>query len=104
MTALTQVIRLDPSAAAAHHLLGYAHSSLGNKKRAFQAFESAVKLQSKNAESRFFLGLVSLSLGKRDLAIEQFRKLEELDSVFAKRLYEVIYQDKVISVEQASSP
>lgn len=42
-----------------------------------------------------------MSLGKRDRAIEQYKALEALDSVLARKLYQVIYQDKVINVDQA---
>jgi Tfp pilus assembly protein PilF len=98
---LSEAIRIDPSAAEAYQFLGYAYFRLGEEKRAFEAFQSAVQLQSQNADFRYFLGFVSMSLGKRDSAIEQFKALETLDSVLAQKLIDVIYQGKVVNVDQA---
>ena len=98
---LSEAICIDPSAAEAYQFLGYAYFKLGEETRSFDAFQSAVRLQSQNAEARYFLGFVSMSLGKRDRAVEQFEALEALNSELAKKLYDVIYQDEVINVDQA---
>ena len=101
--ALTRSVRLKPRASAFIHL-GYALGKLGRLEKAATAFKRATLLQPDHAVARYNLGIVSLDLRLKAEARAQYRRLVELDSGLARKLYREIHRDKLLDVSRGVEP
>ena len=89
--AIESGIRLRPSMARAHGLLGTIHARGGRHEEAIAAFDRACELDAANDTYHIDLLRVYLACGRRDEAMAEFKHLEDRKSPLAAEVIREIY-------------
>jgi tetratricopeptide (TPR) repeat protein len=95
---LKQAVKSSTKMPEAHYNLGYVLSLTGHKKEAIQSYKNAIMLKADFAEAYVNLAVLYLREGQRELALQQYANLKSVDPILASKLFDLIYQDKIISV------
>jgi tetratricopeptide (TPR) repeat protein len=95
-----ELTRLQPELAEAHNNLGVAYCKAGKHKEAVASLREAVRLEPDNAGSRFNLGVSLVALSQKEAALEQHAALASLDPALARKLFALIYRDKILDVSR----
>ena len=77
--ALTKAIKINPGATGAYHSLAFYHIVMGEKEKAVEIMEDAIKLDPLSPTLNYFLGNVYLFIERYDDAIRQADNLLEID-------------------------
>jgi tetratricopeptide (TPR) repeat protein len=99
---LQHAVRLKPGSAVAYYNLGFALSQAHRQREAIESYQQAVLLKSDFAEARNNLAILYLQRGQRPLALEQYHLLQSINSDMAQKLFEIIFQDKILKVPEQS--
>jgi tetratricopeptide (TPR) repeat protein len=86
-----QLAMIKPGDANAQNNLGEAYEALGRHGESVEAFRQAIRLKPDFGKAYYNLGKTLLAQGNRDAAIEQYVILQNLDEVWAEKLYNLIY-------------
>jgi tetratricopeptide (TPR) repeat protein len=79
--------------------LGYAYTFAGQHKKAVNAFKKTIALNPEFGESHFYLAILHLTNKDRKGAFEQYSQLKKLNLKLAAKLYQVLYSDKLVVVD-----
>ncbi len=71
----------------------------GKRKKAIEAFQTALRINPEASESRFFLAALYLANNDRASAIRQYAELKTQNAELAGKLYRAIFKDKLLVVE-----
>jgi tetratricopeptide (TPR) repeat protein len=96
--ALERAVQLQPSNVEARINLGFAYSRLKYYAAAITEMRQAVRLKPQDLEAQFFLGNLYLMIKDRQSALAQYQALKSLNPQFAQKLYDAIYQDRIVTV------
>jgi tetratricopeptide (TPR) repeat protein len=91
-----ELARLQPGLAEAHNNLGVAYGKMGKHREAIASLSEAVRLEPDYAGARFNLGAALLLVSRKDAALEQHAALVPLDAALARKLFRLIYRDKIL--------
>ena len=95
---LEEVVKIDPYDIEAANALGMVEFRAKNYKEAAAIFKRASEVDPRNPEVRYNLGITQLMIGNKPAAISQYKLLSELSPDTARRLYRIIYKDKLVFV------
>src|SRR2546421_2275874 len=97
-SAYQEINKAQPKLPLVHYNMGLAYVGLGQKERAAEEFNTAVRLPPQSgdpkaqAKAHFNLGVAYFKLGRRDLAEAELKELQSLDAAdLAKRLGELLH-------------
>lgn len=79
--------------------LGFALIGLKRYRQAIEALQQAVTLDGNGVEARVFLAKAYMLANDKPSALALYERVRSFDSAAARKLYEIIYQDKVIILE-----
>src|SRR5712691_10316219 len=93
IAAFKQADRLKPDDPHTKYMLGMVYSKSKSYKDAADSFKQAVRFKPDWPEAHFKLGTMSYVLGRRSQSLEEYKKLLELNSPLANRLYGIIKEE-----------
>ena len=93
IAAFKQADRLKPDDPQTKYMLGMVYSKSKFYKDAADSFKQAVRFKPDWPEAHFKLGTMSYVLGRRSQSFEEYKKLLELNSPLAHRLYGIIKEE-----------
>jgi tetratricopeptide (TPR) repeat protein len=83
--------------------LGYALSRQKYYDEAVPHLRRAVEIAPENARAQFFLGALYAATNDKTAALTQYNKLNSMNESLAARLYQSIYSDKVVVINDSMS-
>lgn len=95
---LKAAVAAQPYNVAPLNELGVLHFREKRYKEAAAAFKQASEIDPRNVDIRYNLGITQLMVGNKPGAISQYRFLSELSPQKARKLYRIIYRDKILFV------
>ena len=93
IAAFKQADRLKPDDPQIHYMLGMVYSQSKSYKDAADSFKQAVRFKPDWPEAHFRLGTMSYVLGRSSESFEEYRKLRELNSPLANKLFGIIKEE-----------
>jgi protein involved in polysaccharide export with SLBB domain/Flp pilus assembly protein TadD len=93
IAAFKRADKLKPDDPQIHYMLGMVYSKSKAYKDAADSFKHAVRFKPDWPEAHFKLGTMSYVLGRRSQSLEEYKKLMELNSALANRLYDIIKEE-----------
>lgn len=81
------------------NMLGLILCSKKNYKKAINAFNRAVELDSKYDAARYNLAVALLAIKDKSAALEQYFMIKNSNQTYAEKLYRILYSDKLVFVE-----
>ncbi len=90
MNHFQESVRINPKGIEGFRNLGNVYQMAGNNNAAIVAFNEAVRIKPDDAESHYRLGYAYLLSGNSGLAFREYEKLQHLDELRAKALFESI--------------
>jgi Flp pilus assembly protein TadD len=89
-----------PSSGITLNALGFAYFKEKRFPEAVSMFKRAVELEPDQAEMRFNLAIAQLASGNKEGAISQYRILKDSNAKLAKQLYQILFRNSVVSVDE----
>jgi tetratricopeptide (TPR) repeat protein len=70
----------------------------GRTRQAIACYEQALLSKPDFAEAHHNLAVLYVQRGKRSLALDHYTLLKSIDYQMARKLFQIIYQDKILKV------
>ena len=85
--------------ATAHFNLGFILRLRGRTRQAIASYKQALLRKPDFAEAHHNLAVLYVERGERSLALDHYTLLKSIDYEMARKLFQIIYQDKILKVQ-----